>query len=370
MVSTAVADPLLGTAASFSEKHPAVVRVAVPERDGASYGSGSLVAVNESSGLVLTNWHVVRDAAGPIVVYFPDGFHSVAYLLRTDRDWDLAALAIRRPNAQPIRIALEAPRPGDRLTIAGYGSGPYRTVSGQCMQYLSPGENQPYEIIEMTTAARDGDSGGPILNSRGELAGVLFGSAFDRTSGSYCGRVRWFLASADNDFRRISAQALLAQQARRQQQQQLLTNNSAGPLAGEGPGVRAADSSQGNANRAASPHPNPLPEGEGTKANSAGPLVGEGSGARADGIAKNSPSSPLLSDLPPLIPVPPLGNRTTATPTAAHASLPTAMPPTAAIPAALSRPVPSGGRIETFFAAIGVIAVLYHAMRLLGRAVG
>ena len=79
LMSAARAGPFFGPAPSFSRPHPAVVRVAVPERDGtASYGSGSLVAVNESSGLVLTNWHVVRDAAGPIVVYFPDGFHSAA----------------------------------------------------------------------------------------------------------------------------------------------------------------------------------------------------------------------------------------------------------------------------------------------------
>ena len=90
-----------------------MVRVVVPERDGTSYGSGALVAVNESSGLVVTNWHVVRDAAGPIAVVFPDGFRSGAYLLRTDRDWDLAALAIRRPNVPPI-AAVEPGAPARR----------------------------------------------------------------------------------------------------------------------------------------------------------------------------------------------------------------------------------------------------------------
>jgi hypothetical protein len=49
------------------------------------------------------------------------------------------------------------------------------------------------EMVEVSAAARQGDSGGPILNDRGELAGVLFGSASGTTSGSYCGRVRWFL---------------------------------------------------------------------------------------------------------------------------------------------------------------------------------
>ena len=44
-------------------------------------------------------------------------------------------------------------------------------------------------------AARHGDSGGPMFNSRGELAGVLFGEGGGDTSGSYCGRVRVFLDS-------------------------------------------------------------------------------------------------------------------------------------------------------------------------------
>ena len=153
-------------------------------------GSGSLVAIDASHGLVVTNWHVVRDAAGPITVVFPDGFRSGAVLLRTDRDWDLAALAIQRPNAQPIMLSTEPPRPGEVLTIAGYGPGTYRAVSGRCTEYLSPGGNFPYEMVELDAGARNGDSGGPILNTRGELAGVLFGSAFGKTTGSYCGRVR------------------------------------------------------------------------------------------------------------------------------------------------------------------------------------
>ena len=82
-------------------------------------------------------------------------------------------------------------------------------MTGRLTQYVSPGGNQPFEMIELTAPARNGDSGGPILNSRGELAGTLFGSAFGRTTGSYCGRLRWFLGSVDGDFQRISAQAML-----------------------------------------------------------------------------------------------------------------------------------------------------------------
>jgi hypothetical protein len=51
-------------------------------------------------------------------------------------------------------------------------------------------------MVEVSASARQGDSGGPIFNARGELAGVLFGSGGGTTSGSYAGRVGQFLATA------------------------------------------------------------------------------------------------------------------------------------------------------------------------------
>ncbi len=175
--------------------HPAVVRITAPGRGSVSYGSGCLIAVNEQHGLVVTNWHVINEATGPITVDFPDGFESTASVQKVDKDWDLAALAIWRPRVAPAKLAGAAPRPGETLTIAGYGPGKYRAVSGECTQYVAPGERFPFEMVEVAVAARQGDSGGPIFNRQGELAGVLFGEGQGRTSGSYCGRVQWFLES-------------------------------------------------------------------------------------------------------------------------------------------------------------------------------
>ena len=169
-----------------------------------SLGSGTLVAVNGRHGLVVTNWHVIRDAGDRIEVAFPDGFRSQATLLAADRDWDLAALAIWRPNVQPIPLANQAPWPGDHLTIAGYGSGSYRTATGRCVQYVSPGANLPFEMVELAADAREGDSGGPILNQQGELAGVLFGATCGRTAGSHTVPVRRFLASVADKFETLA----------------------------------------------------------------------------------------------------------------------------------------------------------------------
>lgn len=186
-----------------STPHPAVARIIALDTRGASLGTGTLVAVNQHHGLVVTNWHVVRDAKGAVLVQFPDGFASPATVLHVDREWDLAALAIWRPRAAPVAIAVEPPRPGEILTIAGYGQGDYRISYGPCTQYLAPSPGLPLELIELRAKARQGDSGGPIFNARGELAGVLFGSGFSETMGAYCGRVRAFLVPLRDVFNNL-----------------------------------------------------------------------------------------------------------------------------------------------------------------------
>ncbi|MCI0359240.1 MAG: serine protease [Planctomycetaceae bacterium] len=191
--------PLAG-AAPAQQPHPAICRITVPEKDGISYGSGTLVDARGQFGLVVTNWHVVRSAAGTIVVEFPEGHKTAAHVVRTDPDWDLAALAVHRPKAEPLAISAEMPRMGEMLTIAGYGSGQYRAAAGPLSGLAAPRFGFPDEMLDLAAVeARQGDSGGPIINQRGEVCGVLFGSAPGYTIGSYGGRVRQFLATITPD---------------------------------------------------------------------------------------------------------------------------------------------------------------------------
>jgi len=182
-----------------NQPHPAVARIIVPEGAATSYGSGTLVDIRGKFALVITNWHVVRDAQGEIQVAFPGGFTSQARALKVDPDWDLAALVIWRPPVEPVTIAEDAPSPGDQLTICGYGQGNYRSATGRCTQYYAPRLDFPQHMVELDVEARQGDSGGPIFNDRGQLAGVLFGSGHGTTMGSFGGRVGSFLASLAPD---------------------------------------------------------------------------------------------------------------------------------------------------------------------------
>lgn len=214
------------------QPHPAVARIVVPEGEAMSFGSGTLVDVREGYGIVVTNWHVVRDAQGPIDVIFPGGFTSQARALKVDEDWDLAALVIWQPAVEPVTIADAAPQPGDQLTICGYGPGIYRSATGRCTQYYSPKEHLPQQMVELNVEARQGDSGGPIFNSRGELAGVLFGAGQGTTLGSFGGRVDEFLASLAPDIGRQTEATLASvpttSELPRETQQQCATWRSSG----------------------------------------------------------------------------------------------------------------------------------------------
>ena len=190
--------------------HPAVARIIVPEQGATAFGSGTLVDVRDEFGLVVTNWHVVRDSQGVVEVEFPGGFRSHARPLKVDSDWDLAALVIWRPPIEPVRMASRPPRPGEPLTIHGYGQGQYRIATGRCTAYYAPRVNMPQEMVELNVEARQGDSGGPIFNERGELAGVLFGAGQGTTLGSYAPRVSNFLATLAPDIGQANDQAQVA----------------------------------------------------------------------------------------------------------------------------------------------------------------
>ena len=181
------------TKALTGQPHPAVARIRSLESNATSFGSGTLVYRQGKQGILITNYHVIKDAQDDILVTFPNGFRSSAKVVATDPRWDLAALLIWAPEIQPVIITDNPAKPGDTLTIAGYGSGRYQASSGICSQYVSPGKNQPPEMVELRTVARQGDSGGPIFNHNGELAGVLFGAGWRTTAGSYSGRVKKFL---------------------------------------------------------------------------------------------------------------------------------------------------------------------------------
>ena len=176
--------------------HPAVVRVVVCGTAACrSLGSGTLVYQDQRQAIVLTCAHLFRDGQGTTTVQFPTGQCLPATVLEVDPAWDLAVLATGPAGAEAVTIADEYPRPGETLESCGYGpDGRYWCNRGRALGYARTDATNTYETLQLTGSARDGDSGGPVFNGRGELVAVIWGTDGRTVAGTYCGRVRKFLS--------------------------------------------------------------------------------------------------------------------------------------------------------------------------------
>lgn len=194
-----VCDGTGATKSAPGDPRPAVCRITAADGPSRIAGSGVLVQRGQVP-IVLTNWHVVRSHRNAITVSWPDGTSSPATVLGSDETWDLAALSVAKPAAEPISIAASAPKLGDAITIAGYGpDGKYLEQSGPVKDFLAPTGRHPRQFFEVQATARQGDSGGPMLDASGRLAGVLFGCRDGLTCGSTSTRLALFLASLPAD---------------------------------------------------------------------------------------------------------------------------------------------------------------------------
>jgi hypothetical protein len=165
-----------------SAAHNAHCRVFVG--DG-STGSGTLIARNDATGLVLTCSHLFDDSSADIVAAFPDGSRYGARLVDRDPANDLAALLIKRPDSEPIGV--DDSEPAGVLTACGYGSdGRFRPATGT-IDGMVQAVGASFPSVKITGAVRPGDSGGGVLNAAGRLVGVVWGCRDGETYFT-CGR--------------------------------------------------------------------------------------------------------------------------------------------------------------------------------------
>ncbi len=148
-------------------------------------GSGSGVIVS-AEGHVLTNHHVI-DEADEIEVVLSDGRRSMARVLGTDPETDLALLKIDLPKLPVIVFGQsERLRVGDAVLAIGNPFGVGQTVTAGIVSAL--GRNQlglsTFEnFIQTDAAINPGNSGGALVDANGHLVGINT-AIFSRSGGS------------------------------------------------------------------------------------------------------------------------------------------------------------------------------------------
>jgi serine protease Do len=191
--------------------------------DGTSSGTGVLVDAEKK--LVITNFHVVGDSRAA-VIFFPEleaGEPKVirqhyldnvkrlgirGRIIATDRKRDLALIQLERlpEGAKAIELAPTSISPGEQVASVGnpgstdalwvYTSGTVRAVYQK--QFRTGAGEHNFKVVETQAPINSGDSGGPVLNSSGQLVAVAQAIAPNARLVSYCidiTEVRTFMAS-------------------------------------------------------------------------------------------------------------------------------------------------------------------------------
>ncbi len=136
-------------------------------------GSGVIVRA-QGQGYVLTNNHVIASAAD-IQVLLYDGRIARATLVGADEETDLAVLKIDANNLPAIHLAQTQPlRAGDVVLAIGNPLGLNQTVTMGIVSAVGRQLNNASaeDFIQTDAAINLGNSGGALINTRGELVGI------------------------------------------------------------------------------------------------------------------------------------------------------------------------------------------------------
>jgi len=139
---------------------------------GHRFGAGAGI-VWEANGLILTNNHVVG-RHNPIVILQNDREYE-SRLLARDPDVDLALLSIDATDLSPLLPAPASPRVGEMVFAFGHPWGQRNTVTRGIVSALIHAHNRRGDklpVVRSDVPLAPGNSGGPLVNAKGEVVGI------------------------------------------------------------------------------------------------------------------------------------------------------------------------------------------------------
>jgi S1-C subfamily serine protease len=136
-------------------------------------GSGIVV---DADGHILTNAHLVIGAS-TVTVVTSDGVETSARVEAIDEDVDLAVLTVKPPRPGLLRPAAlgdsNSVRTGQFVLTVGYPYGVRQSISFGIISAQGRAADKAETFLETDAAVHPGSSGGPLINLKGEVVGVV-----------------------------------------------------------------------------------------------------------------------------------------------------------------------------------------------------
>jgi hypothetical protein len=147
----------------------AVVLIDVETASDTRQGSGFLV---DPTGIILTNEHVVRDARSARVKLSSGDVYDRVAILAIDNRRDIAVLKISGFDLPVLPLGnSDSVRIGASVVLIGSPLGLENTVSTGVVSGRRQ-EPEGFQLLQVTAPASNGSSGGPVLNTNGDVVGM------------------------------------------------------------------------------------------------------------------------------------------------------------------------------------------------------
>jgi S1-C subfamily serine protease len=168
--------------------------------------------VFDKAGYIITNYHVI-EGAGSIEVAFSNNASVDARIVGTDPSTDIAVLKVEMSASALTPLSLgnsDAVLVGDQVVAIGNPFGLSRTatagiVSALQRQITAPSQFAIDHVIQTDAPINHGNSGGPLINARGEVIGV---NAQIETGGTSEGNTGVGFAIPSNTVKSVAAQLI------------------------------------------------------------------------------------------------------------------------------------------------------------------
>jgi S1-C subfamily serine protease len=148
----------------------AMASVLADTTDGKTTNQGSGFFI-DSTGRLVTNYHVIEDASSAIVKTSDGGFYKVEGTVAVDKKHDLAILKVVGANFAYVSLGdSDAATIGEKVYAVGSPLGLEATVSDGIVSSIR--EVDQVRLIQTGAPLSHGSSGGPLLNVHGQVIGV------------------------------------------------------------------------------------------------------------------------------------------------------------------------------------------------------
>ncbi len=138
-------------------------------------GSGFVIG----EGLIATNHHVIEGAAvGTAKLVGETTAHKIESIRAVDETHDIAIVIVKGVNAPILPLGdSDAVQVGEKIYVAGNPKGLEGTFSDGIISGIR--QESGVKLLQMTAPISDGSSGGPVLNSSGQVIGISVASRID-----------------------------------------------------------------------------------------------------------------------------------------------------------------------------------------------